>query len=127
MARPALGQSNAKKQEAVFVSFAPNIGVHPLCRSCQTREAPWSGHSHSIVSGKYKHQKDNDFVAGHSNFTVICTVKKFRLGAIDAETIELLAAMRRNMVRFTVGLSESDRLLVHHSARKLTSSLSSRR
>jgi hypothetical protein len=35
-----------------------------------------------VVAGTFKHLKDNDFVLGHSNFTVISTVRKLRLGAI---------------------------------------------
>jgi len=57
------GQSHTVKQFAqthrhargvwtwVSASFAPKLGVHRLFRPCHTREAPWSGHSHSIVAG----------------------------------------------------------------------------
>ncbi len=48
-------------------------------------------HSHSIVSGTYNPLKDKHFVSGLSKFTVIRTVRKFRLRAIDAERIYLSA------------------------------------
>ena len=43
-------------------------------------------HSHSIVSGTYKHLKIRDFLAGYAKFTVTSTAKTFRLGAIDGDS-----------------------------------------
>jgi hypothetical protein len=43
------------------------------------------GHSDSIVSGTYELLKQNDFGLERSNFTVISTVKKCRLVAIEGD------------------------------------------
>ena len=42
-------------------------------------------HSHSIISGTCKYLKDKDFVPRHSNFTVISTVRNFRLAPTDGD------------------------------------------
>ena len=42
-------------------------------------------HSHSIVSGTFKHLKDKDFVSERANFTVRLTVTIFRLGPTDSD------------------------------------------
>jgi hypothetical protein len=67
----------------VFASFAHKPWVPHLCRPCQTREAPWSGHSHSIVSATCNYLKYLGFLAGHPGLTVRNTVEKSRLRAID--------------------------------------------
>ena len=36
-------------------------------------------------TGTYKYLKPRDYLSGHSNFTVTCTVRSFRLGAIDGD------------------------------------------
>jgi len=91
------GQSHTVKQFAqthrhargvwtwVFASFAPKLGVHRLFRPCHTREAPWSGHSHSIVSDTHKDLNPRDFLPGYAKLTVRTSDENFRLGAIDGD------------------------------------------
>jgi hypothetical protein len=44
-------------------------------------------HSHSIVSGTYKHLKIRDFLESDAKLSVTCTAKILRLGAIDGESL----------------------------------------
>src|SRR5208282_5024732 len=69
----------------VIASFAPILGPHCLTRPLENREAPWSGHSHSIVSGTYKRLKVRDLLIGYAGLTVKSTAGKFRLRPIDGD------------------------------------------
>jgi len=69
----------------VSAGFAHKLRVHCGERPCEDRVAPWSGHSHSIVSGTHKHLEPRDFLSGYAKLTVRTTAKNFRLGAIDGD------------------------------------------
>ncbi len=79
--------------------LAFSVSVGELAAPCSPAGKRLSSYSHSIAAGTCKHLNGRDSVPRLSIFTVISTVRIFRLGAIDGDSCRkgrgVLATMRR--------------------------------
>ncbi len=82
------------------------LPVLPPFTGLRTDREPWQHQtgrprqSHSIVSCASKSLNDNDLSSGRSKFTVICTVRRSRLGPIEGDRSRSLYSPERSSSLF---------------------------
>ena len=81
---PAPSSDQGASEDLSFCQFPGRCLGYPLAAN---RGKNWMGtpHSHSIVAGTSKYLKADDIASGRANITVMLTVRKFRLDAIEVD------------------------------------------